>query len=626
MAVDPVDVGPLQSVDWKNRQAVGVLLNPEFRPGRITNPGILVPGNPPPDQVWERAKKLVDAGAGNKLALVAATDADLKDLLFTARIFARGGLSNQQILRMLTANPARMLGVGNRVGKLRTGSDADFVVLSGQPFAAGSRVAATYLNGELAYELKTKSPASMISAAKVYTPHGFISGGVAVNAGKITGVGTQLSMARGATVKHFPDAYIVPGMLDCQTVLGIGGTLSERIGLDTKLGELLARDDDQIARARQGGVTTGLFSSTQLPSPVLAFKLTDQPRPVMDPVALRFKIEGNLTAAEESLRSTLRGGKAYSDAWDKYDKEYAEYQLKLKEYEAAKAKYDAAMKAAAAKKEAEQKAAEKQAAEGKADDKDDPSKKPSEQPQDSKPAKEDAGKSDRPADAGKPATEDKSTDAAKGGSSDGGKDSKDGQPSEELKEPTKPTEPKKPAENSGLKPYRELFQKKIVALVDLDNPRAVEVAIKLFRQEFDIRTAIVADGNAAEQAELLAKHDVLVILGPQLFGEIDGQPVNFPAEIRVAGGKLAFQSKASTGVSHLPDAVAFSVFEGLGRSDALQGMSHGPAEFLGLKSLGTIEVGRDADLVVLSGPPFDIGTQVLAVMIDGNWVFEKESK
>jgi imidazolonepropionase-like amidohydrolase len=55
-------------------------------------------------------------------------------------------------------------------------------------------------------------------------------------------------------------------------------------------------------------------------------------------------------------------------------------------------------------------------------------------------------------------------------------------------------------------------------------------------------------------------------------------------------------------------------------------MSAAPAAFFKLNSIGAIEVGRDADLVVLSGPPFEIASEVLAVMIDGQWVYEKESK
>ena len=34
----------------------------------------------------------------------------------------------------------------------------------------------------------------------------------------------------------------------------------------------------------------------------------------------------------------------------------------------------------------------------------------------------------------------------------------------------------------------------------------------------------------------------------------------------------------------------------------------------------------DADLVVLSGPPFELSTRVLAVMIDGQWVYQEEDE
>jgi imidazolonepropionase-like amidohydrolase len=615
LMVDPTDTSELSAVDWNAAASVGVILNPEMRAGRITNPNIPIAGRKQPDPVWVRAKTLVDAGAGKKLAVYSSTDADLDDLLFSAGIFGRGGLSTEQILSMLTANPAQMLGVNERVGRLRAGADADFCVLSAPPFTTGSRVVATYLNGERKFSAKVNQTSLVITAAKVYTQHGVTDGGVSVMAGKITGVGSDLSIPRNAAVKHFDGAYIIPGLIDCKTAIGIGGSLAEKLALNTKLGELLAREDDQIALARQGGVTTALLSSTQLPSPVIAFKLSDSPRPLKDPVALRFEISGNLTEAEESMRRTLRSGKAYSDAWDKYDTEFAVYVKALKEYETAKAKYDAAIKAAEAKQQAEKKAAESKAAAEKAG---------------AKPAEADAKKEEpKPAeakpDAAKPA-EAKPAEATPGSDSKPSSDAKPETKSEELKEPTKPTEPKKPPVSEAMEPYRNLFQKKIVALVELTDVRAVEVAIKLFREEFDIRTAIVADAAAAEKADLLAKHHVLVIVGPTLTGDDKGDKVNFPAELSVAGVPFAFQSNSGTGVSMLPDAVAYAVFQGLGRSAAMKGLSYGPAEFLKLDSVGSIEIGRDADLVVLSGPPLEISSEVLAVMIDGTWVFEKESE
>ena len=64
---------------------------------------------------------------------------------------------------------------------------------------------------------------------------------------------------------------------------------------------------------------------------------------------------------------------------------------------------------------------------------------------------------------------------------------------------------------------------------------------------------------------------------------------------------------------------------GLGTDDALAGLTATPAKLLSIdKRVGTLAIGKDADLVVLSGPPFELSTRVLAVMIDGQWVYQEE--
>ena len=40
--------------------------------------------------------------------------------------------------------------------------------------------------------------------------------------------------------------------------------------------------------------------------------------------------------------------------------------------------------------------------------------------------------------------------------------------------------------------------------------------------------------------------------------------------------------------------------------------------------LGSLEVGKDADFVLLSGPPFSVYSQVLETWIDGERVFERD--
>lgn len=622
MIVDPDQVDALAEESiWKSKLARGVVLHPNLSPGRITNPNVPRSGQIETPPVWERARSLIDVGAADRIAFRPSTDSDLEKVLYLASVLARGGIDADQILRMVTSNPAKMLGVGDRVGTLQPKADADFVVLSGKPLRGSTKVVATFVDGKRVYEAHTTNQSVVIRASSIHTPSGLVKGGsVSVADGKISGVGRNVTATPGAQIRDFGEAVIVPGFVDCATSLGIGGPLTSQVSLGTELGEFLARDDDQIALARQGGVTTALLSSTRLPSPVLAFKLSDSPRALKDPVALRYEIRGNLTSSEASIRRLLKAGKAYADSWDKYDAEYAEYQKKLKVYEAEKKKYDAAVKAQAAKKAAEKAKAETEAKKKASQDSAGKSDKEDEQEEKQSSEKE-AEKSDVKSDADKDKQE-----ADKKESAEKKESSKESSSDAKLEEPKKPTEPKKPRSSSSLEPYRDLFGKKIAAMVQLSHPKAAAVAVKLFRKEYDLKTAVVAGKAAAENAKLLSENDVLVVVGPRLVEEEDGKLRNYPAELVVAGADIAFQSMASTGVKELPQAVSYSVYEGLGRDDALEGLSTNPATFFGLESIGAISLGADADLVVLSGPPAELSTDVLAVMIDGKWVYEKESE
>ena len=57
-------------------------------------------------------------------------------------------------------------------------------------------------------------------------------------------------------------------------------------------------------------------------------------------------------------------------------------------------------------------------------------------------------------------------------------------------------------------------------------------------------------------------------------------------------------------------------------AEALRAVTLTPAEILGVADrMGSLEKGKDANLVVLSGEPHDVTTRVEKVMIDGRWVF-----
>jgi imidazolonepropionase-like amidohydrolase len=69
---------------------------------------------------------------------------------------------------------------------------------------------------------------------------------------------------------------------------------------------------------------------------------------------------------------------------------------------------------------------------------------------------------------------------------------------------------------------------------------------------------------------------------------------------------------------------AIAVRGGLSEDEALKALTLNPAEMLHLDDrLGSLSKGKDADFVVLSGPPFSLSTQVLETWIDGVRVFDR---
>ena len=73
-------------------------------------------------------------------------------LLREAAMAIRAGLDRETALRSLTQDAADMLDLGDRVGSLEPGKDADFVVLSGDPFSVYTRVEQTWIEGNKVFD------------------------------------------------------------------------------------------------------------------------------------------------------------------------------------------------------------------------------------------------------------------------------------------------------------------------------------------------------------------------------------------------------------------------------------------------------------------------------------------
>lgn len=145
-------------------------------------------------------------------------------------------------------------------------------------------------------------------------------------------------------------------------------------------------------------------------------------------------------------------------------------------------------------------------------------------------------------------------------------------------------------------------------------------------KEFSLRPVIVHGTEAHMIADLLAPENVPVISGPFMTDRSKPELTNLteraPALLREAGVPLAITTDhPEFPVKYLFDAARFAVRGGMEPDAALRAITIDAARIADIADrVGSIESGKDGDLVLLTGDPFDYRTCVVAVFCDGNRV------
>ena len=155
--------------------------------------------------------------------------------------------------------------------------------------------------------------------------------------------------------------------------------------------------------------------------------------------------------------------------------------------------------------------------------------------------------------------------------------------------------------------------------------RASEIRAAVeFAREMKLKPIIVGGRDAWEVTDLLKQHDVPVLLTTVMdlpSREDDPYDVNFsaPAKLHRAGVRFAITSgDGGAEARNLPDTAGMAAAFGLPREAALRSVTQWPAQILGLGDrLGSIEVGKMANLVVTDGDLLEARTKTRHLFIDG---------
>lgn len=147
-------------------------------------------------------------------------------------------------------------------------------------------------------------------------------------------------------------------------------------------------------------------------------------------------------------------------------------------------------------------------------------------------------------------------------------------------------------------------------------------------KEFDLKLTIEHCTEGHLITDYVKKSGYDVIAGPSLsFNskiEVKNKSFKTSVELIKAGVKTAIMTDHPViPIEQLPLAVAFAMREGLNFNEALRTVTIDAAEIVGIADrVGSIEVGKDGDLVILSGSPFELSTKTLYTIINGEVVYK----
>lgn len=187
---------------------------------------------------------------------------------------------------------------------------------------------------------------------------------------------------------------------------------------------------------------------------------------------------------------------------------------------------------------------------------------------------------------------------------------------------------KRPTRDLKLEVLADILDRKIPALITANKATEITTALRL-QKEFGFRMILDGVAEAYLVLDELKAANVPIILHPTMvrtYGDTRNASFETAAKLKQAGIKFALQSGYE---GYVPKTrvvlyeAALAVANGLSFEDGLRTITSDAAEILGISNrVGSLEAGKDADVVCFDGDPFEYTSHVCQVIINGQVVKE----
>ncbi len=180
---------------------------------------------------------------------------------------------------------------------------------------------------------------------------------------------------------------------------------------------------------------------------------------------------------------------------------------------------------------------------------------------------------------------------------------------------------KLPDRNLKLEMVGKVLKRELKARIHAHRADDIMTAIRV-SEEFNLDYSIEHCTEGYKIADILAEKGVTCVVGPMLMGpskhELWEVKLETAGILAKAGVRVCLQADTSSATRWLPIHVGLTIKHGMPEEEAFKAVTIYPAELIGIQDkVGSLEVGKDADIAIFDGHPFCNFTKCEMTMIDG---------